>query len=234
VLPFAIGGWKPLVSLGLLLAFWIVATTLLNLRDRVKTTSGTSGLFQKLRMQSRSYYGMQLAHVGVAVFIIGVTLVTGFQAEQDVKMLRGDTVSVGGYDFRLNGIKEVAGPNYQAVRGEIEISRGGQSLRTMYPEKRSYVASGNAMTETAIDTGIFRDLYISLGEPVGNNAWSVRVHYKPFVSWIWGGAVLMALGGGLAVSDRRYALAARKERLARAAARTETAPALATAATEEP
>jgi cytochrome c-type biogenesis protein CcmF len=234
VLPFAIGGWKPLVSLGLLLAFWIVATTLLNLRDRVKTTSGASGLFQKLRMQSRSYYGMQLAHVGVAVFIIGVTLVTGFQAEQDVKMLRGDTVSVGGYDFRLNGIKEVAGPNYQAVRGEIEISRGGQSLRTMYPEKRSYVASGNAMTETAIDTGIFRDLYISLGEPVGNNAWSVRVHYKPFVSWIWGGAVLMALGGGLAVSDRRYALAARKERLARAAARTETAPALATAATEEP
>jgi len=234
LLPLAIGGWKPLVSLGLLLAFWIVATTLLNLRDRVKTTSGPSGLLQKLRMQSRSYYGMQLAHVGVAVFIIGVTLVTGFQAEQDVKMQTGDMVSVGGYDFRLKGIKEVDGPNYRAVRGEIEISRGGQALRTMYPEKRSYVASGNAMTETAIDTGIFRDLYISLGEPVGNNAWSVRVHYKPFVSWIWGGAVLMALGGGLAVSDRRYALAARKERLARASSRTETAPALATAATEEP
>jgi len=234
LLPLAIGGWKPLVSLGLLLAFWIVATTLLNLRDRVKTTSGPSGLLQKLRMQSRSYYGMQLAHVGVAVFIIGVTLVTGFQAEQDVKMQTGDMVSVGGYDFRLRGIKEVDGPNYRAVRGEIEISRGGQALRTMYPEKRSYVASGNAMTETAIDTGIFRDLYISLGEPVGNNAWSVRVHYKPFVSWIWGGAVLMALGGGLAVSDRRYALAARKERLARASSRTETAPALATAATEEP
>jgi cytochrome c-type biogenesis protein CcmF len=234
LLPFAIGGWKPLVSLGLLLAFWIVTTTLLNLRDRVNATSGKSGVLQKLRMQSRSYYGMQLAHVGVAVFIIGVTLVTGFQAEQDVKMQTGDTVSVGGYDFRLNGIKEVPGPNYQAVRGEIEISRGGQSLRTMYPEKRSYVASGNAMTETAIDTGVFRDLYISLGEPVGNNAWSVRVHYKPFVSWIWGGAVLMALGGGLAVSDRRYALAARKERLARASSRTETAPALATAATEEP
>ena len=97
------------------------------------------------------------------MFIIGVTLVTGFQAEQDVKMQTGDTVSVGGYDFRLNGIKEVAGPNYRAVRGEIEISRGGQALRTMYPEKRSYVASGNAMTETAIDTGIFRDLDILLG-----------------------------------------------------------------------
>jgi cytochrome c-type biogenesis protein CcmF len=234
ILPFVIGGWKPLVSLGLLLAIWIVATAILNLHDRVKTTSGKIGLMQKLRMQSRSYYGMQLAHLGVAVFILGVTLVTGYQAEQDVKMLAGDTVSVGGYDFRLNGIKEVAGPNYRAVRGEIEISQGGKSLRTMYPEKRTYLASGNAMTETAIDTGIFRDLYISLGEPVGNNAWSVRVHYKPLVSWIWGGAVLMALGGGLAVSDRRYALAARKERLARETSRAETAPALATAATEKP
>ena len=234
LLPLVIGGWKPFVSLGLLLAIWIVATAILNLHDRVKTTAGKVGLMPKLRMQSRSYYGMQLAHLGVAVFIVGVTLVTGYQAEQDVKMLAGDTVSVGGYDFRLNGIKEVAGPNYRAVRGEIEISRGGKSLRTMYPEKRTYLASGNAMTETAIDTGIFRDLYISLGEPVGNNAWSVRVHYKPFVSWIWGGAVLMALGGGLAVSDRRYALAARKERLAQETSRTETAPALATAATEKP
>ena len=234
ILPSVIGGWKPLVSLGLLLAIWIVGTAILNLHDRVKTTSGKIGPFQKLRMQSRSYYGMQLAHLGVAVFIVGVTLVTGYQAEQDVKMLAGDTVSVGGYDFRLNGIKEVAGPNYRAVRGEIEISQGGKSLRTMYPEKRTYLASGNAMTETAIDTGIFRDLYISLGEPVGDNAWSVRVHYKPFVSWIWGGAVLMAIGGGLAVSDRRYALAARRERLAQQTSRAETAPALATAATEKP
>src|SRR4026209_1609876 len=119
ILPFVLGSWKPLVSLGLLLAFWIVATTLLNLRDRVKTTSGPSGLLQKLRMQSRSYYGMQLAHIGVAVFIVGVTLVTGYQAEQDVRMSAGDNVSVGGYDFRLNGIREVAGPNYRAVRAEI-------------------------------------------------------------------------------------------------------------------
>lgn len=229
ILPFLIGGWKPLVSLGLLLAIWIVVTAILNLRDRIKTTAGQMSLIRKLRMQSRSYYGMQLAHLGVAVFIVGVTLVTGYQAEQDVRMLAGDTVSVGGYDFRLNGIKEVAGPNYRAVRGEVEISRGGKALRTMYPEKRTYLASGNAMTETAIDTGIFRDLYISLGEPVGANAWSVRVHYKPFVSWIWGGAVLMALGGGLAVSDRRYALAARKERLEREASKSEAVPALATA-----
>lgn len=233
-LPLIVNGWKPLVSLGLLLAIWIVATAILNLRDRINNTSGQLSLMRKLRMQSRSYYGMQLAHLGVAVFIMGVTLVTGYQAEQDVRMLPGDTISLGGYDFRLNGVQNVAGPNYRAVRAEMEISRGGNALRTMYPEKRSYLASGNAMTETAIDTGVFRDLYISLGEPVGNNAWSVRVHYKPFVSWIWGGAVLMALGGGLAVSDRRYALAARRERLAREPSRQETAPVLATASAEKP
>jgi len=233
LLPLILGSWKPLASLGLLLAIWIVVTALLNIRDRVKTTAGQLPLLRKLRMQSRSYYGMQLAHVGVAVFIVGVTVVTAYQAEQDVKMSSGDKVSVGGYDFRLNGVREVAGPNYRAVRAEIDISRNGNLLRTMYPEKRSYLASGNAMTETAIDTGIFRDLYISLGEPVGDSAWSVRVHYKPFVSWIWGGALLMALGGGLAVSDRRYALAARKERLAQQAAQREVVPALAAAAADE-
>lgn len=233
LLPFILGHWKPLVSLGLLLAMWIVITALLNIRDRVKTTAGQTSVLHKLRMQSRSYYGMQLAHVGVAVFIVGVTLVTGYQAEQDVRMTAGDKVSVGGYDFRLNGVREVAGPNYQAVRAEMEISRNGNLLRTMYPEKRSYLASGNSMTETAIDTGIFRDLYISLGEPVGDNAWSVRVHYKPFVTWIWGGALLMALGGGLAVSDRRYALAARKERLSQEAAAREPVPALASASADK-
>ena len=233
LLPFILGHWKPLVSLGLLLAMWIIITALLNIRDRVKTTAGQTSVLHKLRMQSRSYYGMQLAHVGVAVFIVGVTLVTGYQAEQDVRMTAGDKVSVGGYDFRLNGVREVAGPNYQAVRAEMEISRNGNLLRTMYPEKRSYLASGNSMTETAIDTGIFRDLYISLGEPVGDNAWSVRVHYKPFVTWIWGGALLMALGGGLAVSDRRYALAARKERLSQEAAAREPVPALASASADK-
>lgn len=233
LLPFVMGSWKPLVSLGLLLAIWIVVTAVLNLRDRVKTTAGQLPLLKKLRMQSRSYYGMQLAHVGVAVFIVGVTLVTGYQAELDVRMSAGDKVSVGGYEFRMNGVREVAGPNYRAVRAEIEVSRHGNGIRTMYPEKRTYLASGNAMTETAIDTGVFRDLYISLGEPVGGNAWSVRVHYKPFVNWIWGGALLMALGGALAVSDRRYALAARKERLSQQSAQHEAVPVLAAASADK-
>ena len=120
-------------------------------------------------------------------------------------------------NFEFNGVTNVTGPNYVAGRAEIVVSRDGDRDREdCYPEKRNYTASGNVMTETAIDSGIFRHLYISLGEPVGGGAWSVRVYYKPFVGWIWGGAVLMALGGGLALSDRRYALAARKEREARA------------------
>jgi cytochrome c-type biogenesis protein CcmF len=233
ILPFVLGQFKPLLALGLLLACWIVTTVILNIVERVKTTTGKLGVFQKLRMQTRSYYGMQLAHLGVAVFILGVTIVTGYQSEQDVRMDVGDTVNAGGYSFRFNGINRVAGPNYQAARAEIEVSRNGSVVNRMYPEKRSYTASGNVMTETAIDSGLFRDLYISLGEPVSGGAWSVRVYYKPLVSWIWGGAVLMALGGGLALSDRRYALAARKQREALKQQRQQQAiPAVAMAAKE--
>lgn len=129
----------------------------------------------------------------------------------------GDSVSAGGYEFKFNGVSNTTGPNYQAARAEIIVSRNGAETQRMYPEKRNYTASGNVMTETAIDTGLTRDLYVSLGEPVNGRAWSVRVYYKPFVDWIWGGALLMACGGGLALSDRRYALAARKQREAKAA-----------------
>jgi cytochrome c-type biogenesis protein CcmF len=125
------------------------------------------------------------------------------------------------------------GPNYRAARGDIDVMRNGEIVNKMFPEKRTYLSSENVMTETAIDTGLFRDLYVSLGEPVGGRAWSVRVYYKPFVSWIWGGAVLMALGGALALSDRRYALAARKQREAKdQSSKPEVTPAIAAASVE--
>ncbi|HEV7747755.1 MAG TPA: heme lyase CcmF/NrfE family subunit [Pyrinomonadaceae bacterium] len=232
LLPFVLGKWKPLVSLGLLLALWIVTTVIVNLFQRVRSTSGQFNVLQKLGMQTRSYYGMQLAHLGVAVFIIGVTIVTGYQSEQDVRMGIGDTVDAGGYTFRFNKVSQIAGPNYQAAQAEIEVSKNGEVRNTMYPEKRNYTATGNVMTETAIDSGVFRDLYISLGEPVSGGGWSVRVYYKPFVSWIWGGAVLMAMGGGLALSDRRYALAARKQREALAQHTQPPIPAVALATKE--
>ena len=229
ILPFVFGQWKPLVSLGLLLAVWIISTIFVNIWERTRATKGQLSTLQKLRMQTRSYYGMQVAHFGIAVFIVGITMVTGYQSEQDVRMGRGDTLTAGGYEFKFNGVTNVTGPNYQAARAEIIVSKNGVEKERMYPEKRNYTASGNVMTETAIDTGLFRDLYVSLGEPVAAGAWSVRVYYKPFVDWIWGGAVLMALGGGLALSDRRYAVAARKEREAKAVSAKQ--PTLATPAT---
>jgi len=232
-LPFLFGQWKALVSLGLMLAFWIVTTIGVNLWERVRVTSGQLTTFQKLRTQSRSYYGMQLAHLGVAVFIIGVTIVTGYQSEQDVRMQRGDVVRAGGYEFQFVGVENFNGPNYIAGRAEIVVSRNGEVIERLYPEKRNYTASGNVMTETAIDSGIFRHLYISLGEPIAGGAWSVRVYYKPFVGWIWGGAILMALGGGLALSDRRYALAARKEREAQQVAKPAEVPSTVVASVTE-
>jgi cytochrome c-type biogenesis protein CcmF len=235
LLPFVLGEWKVMVSLGLLLATWIITTVFLNLWRRIR---GEGSLAKRLGAQSRSYYGMELAHLGVAVFIIGVTLVTGYEERKDVRMNVGDTATVGGHVFRFNGVRQVMGPNYRAARGEIEVSKNGAALRTMYPEKRNYASSEQAMTEADIDTGLFRDLYVSLGEPVSGNAWSVSIFYKPFVDWIWGGAVLMALGGVLAVSDKRYRVEARERRRAakESAAQTDeakTVPVLARATTEE-
>jgi len=233
VLPFVLGGFKWRVSLGMLLAFWIVTTILVNLWERIRVTSGQVNTFQKIRAQSRSYYGMQVAHLGVAVFIVGITLVTGYQTEQDVRMEPGDVVTAGRYSFRFNGVTKEQGPNYVARRAEIVVSYDGTEIEKMFPEKRGYPASGSTMTETAIDSGIFRHLYLSLGEQVSDDAWSVRVYYKPFVGWIWFGAVLMALGGGLAVSDRRYALAARKEREAREAVKAPEIPSTVAASVTE-
>jgi cytochrome c-type biogenesis protein CcmF len=203
VIPLVVGEWKPMVSLGLLLALWIVMTTGISLSDTMKT-AGSLRAMLSMSPRRRSVYGMQLAHIGVAVSIIGITVVTGYEAEKDLRMDVGDAVNVAGYDFNFMGVKEVGGPNYLAAQANIEVSNRGRMLRTLHPEKRVYYASGNAMTETAIDSGVFRDLYVSLGEPLDAGSWRVRIQYKPFVGWIWTGAILMALGGGLAVSDRRY------------------------------
>ena len=156
---------------------------------------------------------MQLAHLGVAVFVVGVTMVKGYEQEKDVRMEVGDTVTVAGYTFTFKGVEQRRGPNYLALAGEVELSRDGRMLRTLYPEKRNYASSSMPMTEAAIDSGFLRDVYVSLGEPIDRQnvagAWAVRVYYKPFVDWIWGGCGLMALGGLLAMLDRRYRVRAR-------------------------
>ena len=200
-----------MISFGLLLALWVFTTTALNLWNRVQPTAGAT-LRQRFGSQSRSYYGMLLAHLGVGVFIVGVTMVKGYQTEKDVRMEVGDTVSIGAYQFVFKGVTEAPGPNYMASRGTIEVLKNGQLERTLAPEKRIYFATQMPMTEAAINTGFTRDLYVSLGEPVDNGAWVVRVYVKPFVDWIWGGCLVMALGGALALSDRRYRLTRRQAR----------------------
>jgi cytochrome c-type biogenesis protein CcmF len=158
---------------------------------------------------------MQLAHLGVAVFIIGVTVVKGYETERDVRMNVGDTVNAGGYMFSFDGVRDIQGPNYMATEAHFTVTRDGKRVTELLPQKRHYNASGMPMTEAAIDTGLFRDLYVSMGEPIENtnNAWAVRVYYKPFVVWIWGGCLLMALGGALAISDRRYRVHSKKASL---------------------
>ncbi|KAF0192457.1 MAG: cytochrome c-type bioproteinis protein CcmF [Gammaproteobacteria bacterium] len=209
ILPFVMGRWTPLISLGLLLAFWLIFTIGINLRGRLRDT-GAEGILRRVAMLPRAYVGMNLAHFGVAVFVIGVTLVQGYQEEKDVFMKIGDTTDAGGYTFRFDGVIPIQGSNYQAQMGMVRVLKDGKDLFEMNPEKRVYNVQKNPMTEAAIDTGLFRDLYVSLGEPVSDGAWSVRIYYKPFVDWVWGGCALMALGGLLAVSDRRYRVFARR------------------------
>ncbi|HTS20332.1 MAG TPA: heme lyase CcmF/NrfE family subunit [Casimicrobiaceae bacterium] len=216
VAPFVLGRWSPLISLGLLLAFWIFASTAETLRARL-AGSPRRAWIARLRSNSASYYGMLLAHFGLGVFVVGVTLVKGYEIERDVRLEPGQTVNVGDYEFRFVGVVPGPGPNYRALIGTVEVRKDAKLLETLHPEKRMYNASGQTMTIAAIDIGLRGDRYVSLGEPVGAGgadnaagAWAVRIYLKPFIDWIWGGAFLMALGGFLAVSDRRYRLAIRR------------------------
>src|SRR5438309_2293588 len=211
-IPFLIGGWQWRASLGILLAAWIVATVIQNIWGRVRIGAGELNFVERVKAPSRGFYGMHLAHIGVAVFVAGITVVTGYQTEKDVKMQIGDSVSAGGYEFRLDNISELQGPNYQAVRADMRVTKGGELVTMMYPEKRSFTASQNVTSETAIDRSIFRDLYLSLGDQVEGGGWTVRVYHKPLVNWIWLGALMMAIGGAFAITDKRYVLQAQKER----------------------
>mgnify|MGYP000022253709 FL=1 len=202
-LPFVTGGWSAAVALGLTLALWIFATSAVQIRDRLKTGR-----------PPRAFWGMHLAHVGVAVTVVGIVMVKNYESERDVRMAPGDTVKAGDYLLRFKGVESVPGPNYTAARGDLDLIRDGQVVLSLQPEKRKYLSSAMPMTEAAIDSGVTRDVYVSLGDPLegDDGAWSVRVYYKPFVAWIWAGALLMATGGLLAASDRRYRLTSKAAR----------------------
>jgi cytochrome c-type biogenesis protein CcmF len=212
LLPLAFGRWSALVGFGLFLAVWILASAAVSLRERLRHASGAAGIRARLATTPRAFYGMLLAHVGVAVFVVGVTLVKGYESEKDVRMAPGDFVELAGYTFRMGEVSEVKGPNYVAMRAAVEVARNGETVTRLYPEKRRYLVQDMVMTEAAIAPGFARDLYVSLGDQLDASTWLVRVQHKPFVSWIWAGALLMALGGALAAADRRYRVAARAHR----------------------
>jgi cytochrome c-type biogenesis protein CcmF len=214
VVPVLEGHFSIWVAMGILLAVWIFATSLVNLWTRIQPASGTAltwpAVSGRLRHLPRGYVGMLAAHIGVAAFIVGVTLVKGYEVEKDVRMEVGDTVALGPYVARFAGTSDGVGPNYTYVRGQFDILRGARQVSVMYPEKHQFQSRSEPMTDAAISPGVLGDLYVSLGEAVGSTAWVVRVYYKPFVDWIWGGCFLMALGGALALSDRRYRLSANR------------------------
>ncbi len=210
-IPFAMGHWSPMVAFGILLAAWVAASGVVQLYEKIGNAANGAGAWARLRNTPRATYGMLLAHFGVAVFVTGVTLVKGYDSERDVRMEAGDIVELGGYTFRLDGVRDVQGPNYVAARAQIQVNRNGRPVTTLYPEKRIYTVQNMPMTEAAIDPGFTRDLYVSLGDSVSATAWIVRVQHKPFIDWIWGGCLLMALGGALAASDRRYRVAAKRQ-----------------------
>ena len=194
---FLYGRSGVLATVGTIAALWIVATALIHPLRSWRRAPGTPGI-------TRGMFGMSVAHLGLGVFVLGVTIVSAFSVEADMRMAPGEKVAVAGYEFELRRLRNVQGPNYRALEGEVEVRKNGEFVATLRPQKRTYLVQQNPMTEAGIHTGWNRDLFVALGDPLGNDAWSVRLQYKPMITFIWLGAFVMALGGVVAASDRRY------------------------------
>jgi len=204
IFPFAYGdGFNFSVFIGISVSCWVLSTTGMEFVGKFQHSHSYWDRFKKL---SLSYYGMMLAHGGIAVVAIGITLVSVYSEERDMRMETGDTVELAGYLFEFKGTKVVKGANYMADQGTLIVTQDGEFIAELHPEKRQYTVKRSMMTEADIDPSLWRDLYVALGEPLDDDgvAWAVRVHYKPFVRWLWLGGMLMTIGGLLTVADKRY------------------------------
>ena len=199
--PYAMGRLAPLPALGFLLAAWVAGSVVVALATRLRRPEGAWAAFAA---QPRAFHGMLIAHTGVAVFIVGVTMVKSYEVEKDLRMRVGDVADLGRYSVRLDRLAQVEGPNYIALRGTFTLMTDGRATGVLEPEKRVYRVQRMPMTEAAIDRGFAGDTYIAMGERVGEDAWAIRLQRKPFVNGIWFGCLLMAVGGALAATDRRY------------------------------
>ena len=211
---------RPLVSLGLAFGFWVALAVIATVLDTLRDRNGKLAIVNEARKQPASVWGMYLAHFGIAVFVLGVTLVKSYEIEGEHRMAVGDTVTTGSYSLTFVGTKPVIGPNYKGTRGVFQLYEGtkpaadAKPIATLSPEKRIYTAGGMPMTEAAIDRSLTRDVYVAMGEEVGAGAWVVRAQIKPFINWIWIGWVFMAMGGITAASDKRYRRAGRQQQAA--------------------
>lgn len=212
ILPVLLGHWTPMIGLGLFLAFWIIATSINLVYQRLR--GHEQPLISRIKAIPRSWWGMVIAHLGIAVFTIGVTIVKGFESEIAVRMLPGDVAHLAGFDFTFVGVDEIQGPNYSASRGQLRVTKKGVERTILTTEKRLYTVTNMPMTEAGISPALIHDLYASLGEPLTDGAWSVRIYHKPMVEWIWFGCLMMAFGGLLALSDRRYRMKSRSKGVA--------------------
>ncbi len=190
-----------LVTVGTIAGFWIMGVSLMQPIRSWRRAAGSAAM-------TRGVFGMCVAHFGVGLFVIGVTIVSAFSFEADRSLRAGEKESVAGYDFELRSLRNVDGPNFRALEGEVDIYRDGEFVGQLRPQKRTYIVQQSPMTEAGIDAGWNRDLFVALGDPLGNDAWSVRMQYKPMIRFIWLGAFVMAFGGLIAASDRRYRLTA--------------------------
>ena len=202
------GSTSVLTAIGLLAGVWVLLAALVDPWLKFRSGSGVT--------LARSQIGMIVAHAGVGIFIVGATLTSAFNIESDQSVAPGGHVQVAGYDFEFRGVSPAEGPNFSATEGEFVVRRNGERITTMYPQVRTYRVQQNAMTEAAINVRPTRDLFVALGEPLGGGAWSVRIQYKPFIGLLWFGAIIMACGGLIALTDRRYR-AAKHERAASSA-----------------
>ncbi|EOC1797406.1 heme lyase CcmF/NrfE family subunit [Vibrio fluvialis] len=194
--------FSSMAFMGWVMALWIVCLHAVELYER--TTHRHTFLAGIGKLQ-RSHWSMMLGHLGLAVTIIGIAMVQNYSIERDVRLAPGEHFKLQEYEFFFKGLRDKDGPNYDGYIADFEITQNGKYLNTLHAEKRFYRTARSMMTEAAIDRGLTRDLYIAMGERLDdNNAWAVRIYYKPFVRWIWAGALLMALGGALAISDKRY------------------------------
>jgi cytochrome c-type biogenesis protein CcmF len=198
---FMDGDYSIGAAIGLVIAFWVISALIVDIKNKTKHASS---VFAGAKRLTRSYWAMQFAHLGFAVTIIGVSLTSTYSSERDVRMAVGESFSQGGYEFTFLGSKRVQGPNYVADRGEVVVSVAGEEILRLWPEKRRYTASDQVMTEASIDPSITRDIYIAMGDALDDGAWSIRVHIKPFVRWIWFGAIFMCIGAILSITDKRY------------------------------